>query len=188
VSKATSIDGSSLICIHTGGPATVRPFSFAGWGGLVSSVGVKRSVVRGFLMFALLLSAGFAAWSWLRPYSWESDPAARCKMVGTQVEKDYNHFWVNVHLEISPGASHDLMKPVRLITGAGREVEPADTTLGGMAGGETTDLWFKFWLEESDLGGPLKLRINDGLLEIRTGSGLPRLGKSNSEYFTTSRW
>jgi hypothetical protein len=67
-------------------------------------------------------------------------------------------------------------------------MEPADTTLGGKTGGETTDLWFKFWLETADLEGPLKLRINDGLLEIRSGSGMPRLGASNLEYFTTSRW
>jgi hypothetical protein len=67
-------------------------------------------------------------------------------------------------------------------------LEPADTTLGGEAGGGTTDLWFKFWLEAADLEGPLKLRINDGWLVLRSGSGIPRLGASNREYFTTSRW
>lgn len=140
------------------------------------------------LVAALLVSAGFAAWSWLRPYSWQVDPAARCKVVGSQVKKDVSNFWVDVHLEVRPGMTHDLMKPVRLITAAGREIEPADTTLGGKTGGGTTDLWFKFWLEISDLDGPLKLQINDGSLEIRSGSGIPRLGASDLEYFTTSRW
>ena len=80
------------------------------------------------------------------------------------------------------------MKPVRLITAAGRELQPADTTLGGSKDGGTTDLWFKFWLETRDLDGPLKLQVNDGTLVLRSGTGVPRLGASNREYFTTSRW
>lgn len=139
-------------------------------------------------MAALLVSTAFAAWSWLRPYAWSVDPAARCKVVGSQVRKDGAFFWLDVHLKVTPGQAHDLIKPVRLITAGGRELEPADTTLGGKAGSETTDLWFKFWLESADLNGPLKLRINDGSLVIRSGSGIPRLGSSNLEYFTTSRW
>lgn len=80
------------------------------------------------------------------------------------------------------------MKPVRLINTNGRELEPADTTLGGKTGGGTTDLWFKFWLEPADFNGPLKLRINNGSLVIRSGSGVPRSGASNLEYFTSSSW
>jgi hypothetical protein len=95
---------------------------------------------------------------------------------------------LDAHLQITSGQEHDLMKPVRLLTAAGRELEPADTTLGGQTGGGTTDLWFKFWLEAGDLNGPLKLRINDGSLVIRSGSGIPRLGASNLEYFTSSGW
>ncbi len=139
-------------------------------------------------MVALIVSAAFAAWSWLRPYAWSVDPAARCKVVGSQVRKDGSFYWLDAHLKVTSGQAHDLMKPVRLITAAGRELEPADTTLGGETGGGTTDLWFKFWLETADLDGPLKLRINDGSLVIRSGSGIPRLGSANPEYFTTSRW
>ena len=149
---------------------------------------VKRPTLRGFLVVALLVSTAFAAWSWLRPYAWSVDPAARCKVVGSQVRKDGSYFWLDARLKVSPGKTHDLMKPVRLITAAGRELEPADTTLGGETRGGTTDLWFKFWLESADLNGPLELRINDGSLVIRSGSGIPRLGSSNIEYFTTSRW
>jgi hypothetical protein len=151
-------------------------------------VRVKRPVLRVLLLAALLVSAGFAAWSWLRPYAWSVDPAARCKVVGCQVKQDGSYFWLDAHLKVTPGQAHDLMKPVRLITAAGRELEPADTTLGGETGGGTTDLWFKFWLESADLDGPLKLRINDGSLVLRSGSGIPRLGTSHLEYFTTSRW
>jgi hypothetical protein len=33
-------------------------------------------------MIGLLMAVLFAAWSWLRPYAWGCDPAARCKVVG----------------------------------------------------------------------------------------------------------
>jgi hypothetical protein len=171
-----------------GGPVTVRPFSFADEPRLVSPERVKRPALRLFLVMALIVSGGFAAWSWLRPYAWRVDPAARCQVAGSQLTKDTSFFWLDAHLKVAPGQSHDLSKPVRLVTAAGRELEPADTTLGGEAGGGTTDLWFKFWLEAADLEGPLKLRINDGWLVLRSGSGIPRLGASNREYFTTSRW
>jgi hypothetical protein len=165
-----------------------RPFSFAGGTPLVSPVGVKRPTLRVCLIVALVVSSAFAAWSWLQPYSWSADPAARCKVIGSQVKKDRSYFWLDVRLKVAPGQTHDLMKPVRLITAAGRELEPADTTLGGETGGGTTDLWFKFWLETADLDGPLKLRINDGSLVIRSGYGIPQLGSSDMKYFTTSRW
>jgi hypothetical protein len=144
---------------------------------------------RRFMMLVVLLAATvFATWGWLRPYEWSVDPAARCKVVGAQLKRDTSFFWLDAHLEVTPRQTHDLTKPVRLITAAGRELEPADTTFGGDAKRGTTDLWFKFWLEPADLEGALKLRINDGSLVIRSGSGIPRLGASNLEYFTTSRW
>ncbi len=149
---------------------------------------VKRPTLRVFLVAALLVSAAFAAWSWFRPYAWNPDPAAKCKVIGCQVKKDGSFFWLDAHLKVSSGQTHDLMKPVRLITAAGRELEPADTTLGSETGGVTTDLWFKFWLESADMSGPLELRINDGSLVIRSGSGSPKLDDSNVDYLTTSRW
>ena len=65
---------------------------------------------------ALLAAAAFASWSWLRPYAWNPDPAARCKVIGTQVRKDLAYYWVDTHLKTIPGQTHDLLKPVRLIT------------------------------------------------------------------------
>lgn len=155
---------------------------------LVSLADVTRSRLRLILMCGLLVTAFFAAWTWLKPYAWKPDPASRCEVVGIQVRQDFQNYWVDVHLKLNSGETHDLMKPVRLITSDGRQHEPADTTLGAVTGQETTDLWFKFWLETADLEGPLKLRINDGELVIRSGDGLPSLGASKAEYFTTHRW
>jgi hypothetical protein len=155
---------------------------------LVSPVRVKRPTLRFLLVLALLVSAGFAAWSWLRPYAWRVDPAARCKVVGVQVIKDRSFFWLDVHLKITPGQTHDMLKPVRLSTSAGREVEPADTTLAGTPDRGASELWFKFWLESADLDGPLDLRINDGSLVIKSNTGIPAPGRANLAYFTSSRW
>lgn len=165
-----------------------RRFWFAATGGLVSPVAVKRRILRGFLIVALVFSAGFAAWGWFRPYAWNQDSAARSKVVGCQVRQDRDHFWVDMHLKVLSGQTHDLMKPVRLVTASGREIEPADTTLGGMDGGGTSEIWLKFWLEPGEINGPLTLRINDGSLVIRANSGAPSLGVSKIEYFTTNHW
>ncbi len=149
---------------------------------------MKRRTLRGFLIGCLVLSASFAAWTWFRPYAWQVDPEARCKVVGCQVKQDRSNFWVDVHLKLDRGQTHDLMKPVLLLTAAGRELEPADTTLSGAEVGGTSDLWFKFWLESGDIESPLTLRINDGTLAIKTDAGMPNLGSSNEEYFITNHW
>lgn len=139
-------------------------------------------------MIALLASAVFAAWSWMRPYEWRPDPAARCKVAGVQVRQDQSNFWVDVHVRITPGMSHDLLKPVRLVTTSGASLEPAETTMAGEDSKGTTDLWFKFWLEESAMKEALKLRINDGVLTVRGKSGLPDLGVSGTEFYPTCNW
>ena len=149
---------------------------------------VKREKLRVFLMVALLCSAAFAAWTWFRPYAWKADPAAGSRIETAQVRSDSGFFWLDLHLKVNEGSSHDLMKPVRLVTGAGRKLEPADTTLGGGPEKGTTDLWFKFWLEPSDFGGPMKLQINDGHLDVRSGTGVPSLGASKREVFPTQNW
>jgi hypothetical protein len=173
----------------TGGPGDRSArFSFAVAAALGSPAVVTRFKFRVLLMVLLGITTSFAAWTWLRPYAWGVDPAARCKVVGAQIRKDQSFFWLDVHLKMLPGESHDLMKPVRLVTSRQRELEPADTTMGGTAGKGTTDLWFKFWLESADLEGPLKLRINEGSLVIKSTSGMPALGRSGSKYFPTHRW
>lgn len=155
---------------------------------LGSGSAVSRSTFRMILVTAMLVSAGFAAWAWLRPYQWGSPAEARCRVVGCQVKQDRSNYWVNLHLKLHEGEEHDLMQPVRLITEAGREIEPADTTMGGSPEEGMTDLWFKFWLEEADMEGGLELKINEGLLSVREKSGLPDLGGSAEKYFVTNRW
>jgi hypothetical protein len=150
--------------------------------------GVTRRIIRKILIVALFASSMFAAWSWFRPYAWAVDPAARCKVVGCQVRKDHAYFWVDVHLKVIDGQTHDLKKPVCLRTGAGREIQPADTTMAGNKDIGTTDLWYKFWLETDDIREPLTLRINDGSLVIKADPGIPRMSPSNSGYFPTQHW
>lgn len=149
-----------------------------------SSVGVKHQNLRKFLWLGLVLSAGFAAWSWLRPYAWKEDPGAGCKVVGVQVTPDHSYFWVEAHLKMNPGVVHDLAKPVVLTTASGVEFQPADTTFGGSEATGTTELWLKFWLESGQMGGPLDLRINDGILSIKANEGIP----AKATYFTSNNW
>ncbi len=124
----------------------------------------------------------------MRPYAWRSDPAARCKVVETLVTHDQSFFWVDVHLKVNPGMTHDLQKPVRLEAAAGKMLEPADTTFVGTEGRGTTEIWFKFWLESTDLAGPLTLHLNGGELLVKSRSGVPRLGTSTYRNFTTNHW
>lgn len=139
-------------------------------------------------MFCLFASAAFAGWSWFRPYSWKSDPAARCKVVETLVTLDQSFYWVNVRLKVIPGATHELQKPVTLETARGVSLEPADTTFAGNDIQPISDIWFKFWLEAADLDGPLTLSLNDGKLTVKSGKSAPELGNSTYRNFTTDRW
>jgi len=149
---------------------------------------VKRRILRHSLLVCLLISAAFAAWSCFRPYAWRPDPAARCKVVETLVTRDQSFFWVDVHLKVNPGMTHDLQKTVRLETATGARHEPADTTFAGSDGQGTTEIWFKFWLEPADLAGPLTLHLNDGKLLIKTGNNVPELATSTYRNFTINHW
>ena len=144
---------------------------------------MKLHSLRKFLWGALLLSAAFAAWSWFRPYAWNPDPAAHCNVVGVQVTQDQSYFWLEVHLKVNPGMSHDLQNPVSLAV-TGHLLEPADTTFGSANGQGTTDIWLKFWLERKDIAGPLTLRLNDGTLSIKANDGVP----SQSKYYISNHW
>ena len=149
---------------------------------------MNRRNFRYFLWVCLLMSAAFAAWIWLRPYAWSPEPAARCKILETLVTRDQSYYWLNCHLQVNPGASHDMQKPTRLETANGVMHEPADTTSAGTTEQPITEIWLKFWLEPADLTGPLVLHINDGKLIVKAGNGVPNLGASNSYNFTTNHW
>lgn len=160
------------------------PFSFAAEKEAGSFVAVKLQVIRKFLWLALLLCALFAAWSWFRPYAWNVDPGARCKVMGVEVKPDQSYFWLTAHLRMNSGESHDLRKPMVLLTASGDVVEPADTTFGGTVEHGTTDIWLKFWLESDQIIGPLSLRVHDGVLSIKSKRGAP----AGAGFFVTHHW
>ncbi|MBC8126439.1 MAG: hypothetical protein H8M99_04735 [Gloeobacteraceae cyanobacterium ES-bin-144] len=147
---------------------------------------MTRRTLRWSLVVALLISAGFAAWSWLLPYEWNVDSAARGKVVGVLLTKDQSFCWLDVHLKMADGQNHDLTKPVRLVSNSGKQYEAADMVQGNDDG--TAEVWFKFWLEFHELESPLKLRINDGSLVIKANQGIPTIGNSNIKHFVTSHW
>ncbi len=147
-----------------------------------------RSLLRLFLFIGLLLASSFAAWVWLRPYTWQTDPAARATITETLVTRDRSNYWVNVHLKVKSGQRHDMQKPVSLIA-SGKPLVPAESTFGSSSGQQETDeIWLRFWLDAAELQGPLTLQINDGKLEVKATDGVPDLKDGAFANFTTSRW
>ena len=149
---------------------------------------MKHSAFRKFLFILLGLSLVFAAAAWFLPYDWKPDPGARFRTAASQLKRDRSNYWLNIHLKKSGDANHDLLKPVRLILADGRELEPADTTFAGEPGVGTTAVWFLFWLEESDLTGPLSLKLNDGNLTVKSTNGVPAIANATMRTFSTHRW
>lgn len=145
---------------------------------------------RSAILLALVVPCLAAVvWLWfLRPYDWHPDPGARATIRFTRVERDHSFYWVDIYLRLRPDEEHDLLKPVRLLTASGRELEPADTTLEGTAERKIEALSLRFWLDQADLEGPLRLRINDGELVVRKGSGLPALENGDAVFRQTAKW
>jgi len=148
---------------------------------------VKR---RSAILLALVVPCLAAVlWLWfLRPYARNPDPGARATIRFTRIERDHGFFWLDVYLRIRPGDEHDLLKPVRLVTAAEREVEPAETTLEGSPERRIDALSIRFWLEEEDLEGPLRIRLNDGELVVRDDHGVPAIPSGEAVFRQTSRW
>ncbi len=149
---------------------------------------MKRRYFRYFLWLCLLASAVLAGWAWFRPYAWQPDSAARCRISETLITRDLTYFWVNVHLKVNPGMTHDLEKPIRLKTASGAMLESADTTFAGTDPSKTTEIWLKFWLEPATLAGPLTLQINDGSLSVKATHGIPDLKPADYRNYTSNHW
>ena len=149
---------------------------------------VSRKTFRIILVALLVITGAIAAWSWLRPYEWSPDKTAGSEIIGCEVKQDHSNYWVNLHLRVDEDAKHDLRTPIRLVTAAGKSIEPADTTLVGDKEKAIRQIWLKFWIEKKDLDGALKLRINDAELSVRQKSGVPKLRSSGSRYFVTDNW
>lgn len=149
---------------------------------------MNRQIFRIGIILALLAATTFALWSWLRPYDWHPDSAARCKVVETLLTKDHSYYWLEIRLKMNSEEVHDLQKKVVLETSDGRRIEAADSTLRHDGLSQVRDLWFKFWLESADVQGPLKLRINDGALLIKSRSGKPSLEHTEHQTYTSNQW
>jgi hypothetical protein len=149
---------------------------------------VKRQISRIGIVLTLLSATAFALWSWLRPYDWHPDSKARCEVMETLVTRDHSYYWLEIRLKMNRGEVHDLQQKVVLETSQGRNLEPADSTLRSGDLPQVSDLWFKFWLESNDLEGPLKLRINDGTLIIKSRSGKPSLDHTEHQTYTSNQW
>lgn len=149
---------------------------------------MKRQMIR-LLLAALVVAVTFAAARiWTEKYDGDPDPKARFLITKALVRGDRSYRWVELHLRKSAEADHDLRKPVRLVTADGAEHEPADTTFAGSPEKGFTDIWFKFYLAESDVKGSLSLRINDGKLRVKTNEGAPSLGNDGQAVFKSADW
>ncbi len=138
-----------------------------------------------------ILLVGFtalAAWMWTRSFDKKADPQARFEIQGVRLRQDRSNVWLDLHLRKSGVAKHDLSKPVRLITADQTSHEAADTTFAGDPESGFTDIWFKFWLEEKNLEGPIKLQINDGQLRVKTSEELPVLDEGKDTVFKSVDW
>ncbi|WP_035615993.1 hypothetical protein [Haloferula sp. BvORR071] len=156
------------------------------------------------LLLALGVSVLFAGWQWFRPYEWSPDPAARYRVTECMVERDHANLWLRVFLKPRDGQEMDYLKPIRLTTGSGRQLEPAQMDQMGRdnadsdAPGQTDPnkagpgpvdaVVLSFWLETSDFGGPFKLELNGGTLQIRSNNTLPQVADGGVRVFNSTNW
>ncbi|WAC20863.1 hypothetical protein OVA24_05630 [Luteolibacter sp. SL250] len=149
---------------------------------------MKHSRFRIFLFILLGVSALFAAAAFILPYEWGPDPKARFKIAAVQAKRDRSYYWITVHLKKGGAENHDLMKPVRLQLGTLKSLEPADVTFQGNAESGFTEMWYKFWVSESEAANPLHLKINDGVLTVKTTEGMPPIHDGMMRTFSNPRW
>lgn len=150
--------------------------------------GMKRPLLR-LLTAALLVAVTFLAVKlWTGSYDGDPDPRARHRIEASSLKRDGTYTWLEIHLRKSGDQEHDMLKPVRLVTADGSEHEPADTTFAGAPGKGFTDIWLKFWLEETDLKGKINLRMNGGALRVKTNEGAPAVGKDGKAVMRSADW
>ncbi|MEK7948887.1 hypothetical protein [Luteolibacter soli] len=136
------------------------------------------------LAVCLVISLVFAGWTWTRPYEWSHDAKARYHIAYASLDKDRSYYWVGVHLERDGREEHDFHKPVALVLADGRELEPAEFS---NTEEDFQSIDYRFWVEEKDMTGPLRMKLNDGTLTIRKKSGPPPVIDS-IRYFNTANW
>lgn len=149
---------------------------------------MKRQMIRLAMAIVLVGVTIVAAAMWSGDYESEPDPAARFEIQAVRLKADRGYVWLEAHLKKSGDADHDLLKPVRLVGAGGVEHEPADTIFAGTPETGFTDIWYKFWLEKEDLEGRIDLRINEGVLKIKTTDPAPVLKGDKDVVFKSSDW
>jgi hypothetical protein len=149
---------------------------------------MKRQMIRLSLALLVVLTTALAALVWTAEYDSHPDPKALFKIEGVQVKRDRGNRWINVHLERAGDKKHDMRKQVVLLTADGVEHKTYDITFAGSPETGFTDIWLKFWLEEADLENTLKIRINDGVLLVKTNQGAPELENAAEKVFKSTNW
>jgi hypothetical protein len=150
--------------------------------------GMKRQLLR-LLIAALLVAVTFLAVRlWTGKYDRDPDPLARYRIEAARLDRDRSYVWLEIHLRKNGDKDHDMLQPVLLVTAGGREHEPADTTFAGGPEKGFTDIWFKFWLEITDLEGDIDLRMNGGKLRVKTNQGAPAFDKDGKAVLRSADW
>ncbi len=149
---------------------------------------LKRRLYQLCLAAILVALTALAAQLWTSSYAKHPDRRARYEIEAVKVERDRSFCWLEVHLKKSGETSHDLRKPVLLRTAKGNAHEPADTTFVGNPEAGFSEIWFKFWIAESELAETLKLRLNDAELLVKNSQGSPDLGKKGRAVFRSTNW
>lgn len=149
---------------------------------------MKRQIIRLGMAFLIVIATAAAAWLCTQTYESAPDPAARFAIEAVRVEEDHSRYWLELHLKKNGQKEHDLKKPVQLVTAAGTIHEPADTIFAGNPEQGFTDIWFKFWLEKSDMEKNIDLKINDGTLKVKTGGEAPNPPDGGQTVFKSSDW
>ncbi len=153
---------------------------------------MKRRTLWLLVLASLTLVA--AGWLWVRPYQWRiSDSPIRIETA--RLTRDHSYFWLDLHLRAEAGQA--VPDPLLLLVPDREAVKPAQIDLEGtpatdaseVAGlGEIHALSVKFWLEESQLAGPLELQAGSARLKVRSRSGVPAMENDESQTFHTHRW
>lgn len=157
-----------------------------------------------FEVWLLLIAGGIAMWWSFKadapqaadgPVP-ESSADAPLQLRRCTLERDYGNARLDLEIRYRNASPRPLfMQPpdVRLLNAAGKEVAPfilpAERPISVEAQA-TSDLRLRFWLEQSDLQGPLTLDIRGATLEVKnvTPLDLEKLENKKPKVWTDADW
>ncbi len=157
----------------------------------------RRKILLALLIPTLLV----AAWQWLAPtspYEKNPDPMAGATIRYVRLKPDHSFHWMHVRLDVAQEDTSSLLLGLALELADGRKLRPAGLELEGQGKGSATEngphlenlqgLTVQFWLEPKDFEGPMKLRIGDGTLTVRTGSGSTGIPPGDEKIYKHCDW